>query len=1025
MLSSSLFNNAVPKFTNGNYANNPIDPSYIEEIGMEDYNRGVEPLNTLPAQWWNWLCNQFTSRFNKLNTYVKNIFDEITQLLSLLNITPDGTESAITTGQLKNFFKELYPTYVSDKLELGTTYVHQTTRVNGHALSADVTVTKSDVGLGDVVNTGDSATPVENGTTKFTTGGAYTELNKKADLLDIASTFSTSTSYSVGDYVIYNGDLYRCVTAHSGSWTASHFTQVTVGDELSLKADKTSLAVPSDAVLHYSFDEIPDIPDGTAVARNLNGNTYNVSVSSVGAITTDAFTDDDKIHKSNVSGNANYKSDVSQSLTRGIYFSNTSGTGLIKIIEFDAKTSNLDVHIFYRQNESDSRTIIYPLGNTISIGKHKIVVFVPQDCFEYSIVFYAYASDLSYTEWELTGYYLGDGSYVTPIIDNVNGQNNGTNNGGIAVQGVSGKGAYLPSATQNALIPVTKIPAPNSNSSFTISLWIKFDTDYPMEEAATTGIVRVGQYQGLFGLCKRGSNIEFYARDSSVTRYVSTPIETGMWHNIVVVYNGTTHIATLYDNGSSKGITEPNIANFQFGSNETNWNIWGNAVISGSGDASVNKKATIDDLLIYDRALTDSEVMALYLNKANTPKYYTLNDYELSTGLDDVETRLDDVETELSGLETESVGTLRKFCGDIPSNYLDCSSIQRRGFGKIQSDISSRGNLFQLKDGSIYMCATHGESAATGLLKYNGSSFEKVAYTYNISYNYSITHLLQALDGTVYAVAGTKIFTTTDMVNFTNVNIQGLPDVTNNVYINTFVQTADGAFYVGILNKGLYRSTNGTSYSLISSSTTYCVLQATSGTYYAGMSGGLYKSTNGTSFSIMAIASIGTVDCIYQTKNGDIYAGSASSNGKLYKSTDGTTFSEVSSVPSYGISGIVQEDDGSIYVATGNFVSGNTNNVSILVSTDGTNFTSIATFANTSSEEVYPMLKAKDGSIFLYSVAFGIVKSTKWGVVSKTDYPTLYSVVGDRYANNVVSLESTDFVIPLEEDSSFNCGIQI
>ena len=41
--------------------------------------------------------------------------------------------------------------------------------------------TKSDVGLGNVVNTGDSATPVNGGTTKFTTGGAYIELNKKAN----------------------------------------------------------------------------------------------------------------------------------------------------------------------------------------------------------------------------------------------------------------------------------------------------------------------------------------------------------------------------------------------------------------------------------------------------------------------------------------------------------------------------------------------------------------------------------------------------------------------------------------------------------------------------------------------------------------------------------------------------------------------------------------------------------------------------------------------------------------------------
>ena len=62
--------------------------------------------------------------------------------------------------------------------------VPTTRKVNNHALSSDVTITKSDVGLGSVVNTGDSATPVSGGTTKFTTGGAYTELNKKVDKVD-------------------------------------------------------------------------------------------------------------------------------------------------------------------------------------------------------------------------------------------------------------------------------------------------------------------------------------------------------------------------------------------------------------------------------------------------------------------------------------------------------------------------------------------------------------------------------------------------------------------------------------------------------------------------------------------------------------------------------------------------------------------------------------------------------------------------------------------------------------------------
>ena len=57
----------------------------------------------------------------------------------------------------------------------GTASDHYSNTSNPHS------VTKSQVGLGSVVNTGDSATPVSGGTTKFTTGGAYTELAKKVD----------------------------------------------------------------------------------------------------------------------------------------------------------------------------------------------------------------------------------------------------------------------------------------------------------------------------------------------------------------------------------------------------------------------------------------------------------------------------------------------------------------------------------------------------------------------------------------------------------------------------------------------------------------------------------------------------------------------------------------------------------------------------------------------------------------------------------------------------------------------------
>jgi len=71
------------------------------------------------------------------------------------------------------------------------------------------------------------------------------DINGNMDAIDVeairsranfAGTYDASSSYSVGDYCIYGGNLFRCTTAiGSGgeTWTAGHWTQVAVGDELS------------------------------------------------------------------------------------------------------------------------------------------------------------------------------------------------------------------------------------------------------------------------------------------------------------------------------------------------------------------------------------------------------------------------------------------------------------------------------------------------------------------------------------------------------------------------------------------------------------------------------------------------------------------------------------------------------------------------------------------------------------------------------------------------------------------------
>ena len=122
MFSPSDYNDAVPQFSNGNYANEPLNPLYVEEPDDVNYKRGAEPLQTLPVQWWNWLWNKITAKLNNLNIYVKNIFNELAGLLSLVNVTPDATEEKVTTEQLKDMFATKYPQYLNDSDIFKTKY---------------------------------------------------------------------------------------------------------------------------------------------------------------------------------------------------------------------------------------------------------------------------------------------------------------------------------------------------------------------------------------------------------------------------------------------------------------------------------------------------------------------------------------------------------------------------------------------------------------------------------------------------------------------------------------------------------------------------------------------------------------------------------------------------------------------------------------------------------------------------------------------------------------------------------------
>lgn len=79
--------------------------------------------------------------------------------------------------------------------------------------------------------------------------------NDKVDIGVIADVFDDTATYAVGDYVMYNGTLYKCTTAHTGSWAAGDFTATLVSDEFGSGggiADLSAIAPAFDSSTSYA-----------------------------------------------------------------------------------------------------------------------------------------------------------------------------------------------------------------------------------------------------------------------------------------------------------------------------------------------------------------------------------------------------------------------------------------------------------------------------------------------------------------------------------------------------------------------------------------------------------------------------------------------------------------------------------------------------------------------------------------------------------------------------------------------------
>lgn len=93
------------------------------------------------------------------------------------DVVPDGTTNKAYTATEKNRLANTSGTNTGDQDLSG--YVPTSRTVNGHALSADISVTKTDLGLANVDNTADADKPVST--------AMQTALNLKADTANVGA----------------------------------------------------------------------------------------------------------------------------------------------------------------------------------------------------------------------------------------------------------------------------------------------------------------------------------------------------------------------------------------------------------------------------------------------------------------------------------------------------------------------------------------------------------------------------------------------------------------------------------------------------------------------------------------------------------------------------------------------------------------------------------------------------------------------------------------------------------------------
>jgi hypothetical protein len=184
--------------------------------------------------------------------------------------------------------------------------------------------------------------------------------------------------------------------------------------------------------------------------------------------------------------------------------------------------------------------------------------------------------------------------------------NNGTITGATwnATGGWNGTGAYYFSGSSQYINFTNASGVPIGNDNYTIEAWIK-PTSYAVIEDGIVGWGNYGTYNQANALRLNGATqLINYWWGNDLT--VSTPNMTdGNWHHAVAKFDGTTR--SIWLDGVLRGSDQPSGHNVI---NSSNFRI-------GSTNNGEYFPGAIDEVRVYNRSLSDAEIIAHYNNRTD------------------------------------------------------------------------------------------------------------------------------------------------------------------------------------------------------------------------------------------------------------------------------------------------------------------------------------------------------------------------------------------------------------------------